>query len=170
MIVGEDLFVFFYELVRSSVRTSESTVFYVSRMLADVRGLDEGPFGTRLLSSREPTVLRSVGDGSLFISGFFPERIVYRGMSKNYYAQVGSTAYSVLADIVPKSARDLYEELSQSFPHLQRALEGVRERCDAMGMDAGDAAMKWLQTGSPILERRLTELGWNLSGRPAQKS
>lgn len=163
MIRGDgDLVSFFRELVDRATRdtgVTEETGFYLVRLLSDMRGLDEGPFGERLLSSTEPAVLRSVGDGTLFLSGFFPERLVYRGISPVYMAQVGSSAYASLSGRAPEQTRSMFKELATRFQTFQGALEDVREMCDAMGMDSGMAALRWLQTGSPAFERRLNELG-----------
>jgi len=161
-----DTIPFFKDLVDQALRNvgepvGEEAEFYVCRLLVDMgsKNLDEGPFGVRLLSSSEPVVLRSIGDGTLFLSGFFPERVKSKGLSSSYFASVGSSAYGILSSRAPRQVQSMYGELATQFHQLQRALEGVREMCDAMGMDLGDVALRWLQTRSPILERRMRELG-----------
>jgi hypothetical protein len=161
-----DTLPFFKDLVDRALKdvgepVGEDVEFYVVRLLVDMgtKSLDEGPFGIRLLSSKEPVVLRSVGDGSLFLSGFFHERVVYKGLTPAYLASIGSSAYGILSSKAPTPVRPVYGEMASTFRQLQRALVGVREMCDAMGLGIGEVAVRWLQTRSPVLERRANELG-----------
>lgn len=161
-----DTLPFFRELVERALRDAgkpvgEEVEYYVCMLLVEMgkKTLDEGPFGVQLLYSEEPVVLRSVGDGSLFLSGFFPERVVKRGLTPSYFAHVGSSAYGILSSRAPRQVRGMYGELATRFHHLQRTLVGVREMCDAMGLGIGEVAARWLQTRSPAFERRARELG-----------
>lgn len=118
----------------------------------------EDPLGIQMLSSVYPeriVVLKDVGDRSLFVSGFFEERMKRRGLSKSYYAGLSSSAYSELSRRYP----DPFGFLANRVVLLQRALKGVRDACDAMGMDHWSACDRWLETRSPALERRMARLG-----------
>jgi len=119
---------------------------------------EEEPLGVRMLQSayQERTiVLKDVGDRSLFVSGFFEERMKKRGISSSYYAGLSSSAYSELSRRYP----DPYGFLATNVVLLQRALRGVREACDALGLDAWSVHQAWLQNRSPALERRMARLG-----------
>ena len=119
---------------------------------------NEDSLGTKLLSSidsNRTTVLKEIGDTSLFVSGFFEERLRHRGISKSYYASLGSSAYGELA----VKYKEPFESMASQIVMLQRALKGVREACDAMGLDSWSACQSWLQNRSPALERRLARLG-----------
>ena len=149
---------FYDELARSfvglRVDPSVEVRSYLVLLLSDMarRPLDDGPFGRRLLEARSSVELRTIGDGALFLSGFFPERLARQGIPSSYYSSVGSSAYSRLGHAV-------YGEMAQRFPELQRVLRDVRGSCDAHGLDAPSACVRWLQTRSPVLERRLVSLG-----------
>lgn len=144
----------------------EEVSFYVCRLLVDMgeRTLDEGPFGVRLLSSSEPVVLRSVGDGTLFLSGFFPERISRLGLSTSYMEHVGSSAYTALAGRVPGQVAGMYRTMAHTFPRLRNALEVVRDGCDAPAIGKDGLALRWLQNRSEGLRRRLITMGVDVSG------
>lgn len=160
---------FFQKLLRDSFRDLRAEVdpsveVYVVFLLDEMGKTEytEEPLGVKMLSSPYPErigVLKEVGDRSLFVSGFFEERMKKRGLSTSYYAQLSSSAYSELSARIP----DPYRTMASQVRLLQRALRGVREACDAMGMDVWPAYERWLQNRSPALERRLIQLGMVLS-------
>lgn len=143
----------------------EEVSFYVCRLLVDMgeRSLDEGPFGVRLLSSDEPIVLRSVGDGTLFLSGFFPERIYHLGLSTSYMEQVGASAYVALSSKVPRQVSGMYRTMAHTFPRLRSVLEVVRDGCDAPVLGKDGLALRWLQNRSEGLRRRLITMGVDMT-------
>lgn len=115
----------------------------------------EDPLGIRLLGRSDQVVWKDVGDRALFVSGFFHERLAARGLSRGYYGAVSSSAYTLLSSKFPEP----FGQLSRQVQLLQRALEGVRAYCDAMGMDVWRLHGEWLRCRSPVIERRLLELG-----------
>lgn len=161
----KDTKAFFQKIFLESLRDLRATVrpeveVYVVFLLDEMGRLPyhEEPLGPMLLSSRDPertAVLKEVGDRSLFISGFFGERLKERGLSTSYYASLGSSAYGELAN----RYREPFESMASHIVLLQRALKGVREACDAMGLDSWSVHKAWLQNRSPALERRMARLG-----------
>ena len=161
----KDTRAFFQKIFLESLRDLRATVrpeveVYVVFLLDEMSRTpySEEPLGNMLLSAGDQDrsiILRQVGDRSLFVSGFFEERLRERGISTSYYASLGSSAYGQLA----ARYREPFESMALHMDLLQRALRGVREACDAMGLDSWSAHRAWLQNRSPALERRMARLG-----------
>jgi hypothetical protein len=85
-------------------------------------------------------LLRRLGDTSLFVSGFFPESLVGRAVSVDYYVAMGERAYDALGGAVARHSRGagdladrrtVFEELAARFKQLAALLEEVSERTAA---------------------------------------
>lgn len=100
--------------------------------------------------------LKDAGDQALFVSGFFAEHTVSRGLRPGYYAAIGSAAYLSLAR---RLRIGIFEELASRFSVLQGALRAVRSHCDTMGLGPMAALEEWARTRSRASEHRLAELG-----------
>ena len=113
----------------------------------------------------EPTVsaqkYKQLGDQALFVLGVFPQSIDRRGLSKKYYEQLGSSAYSSVAGILNQP---LYAELSAGFGAATWTLHDVFEefRLESRGEEDVLALYEeWLSTGSLRVLKRLQELGFH---------
>ena len=97
-------------MARQQLRTSEWTTYYVVRLLAgyvaagcDGTAFDSQPLGVRLAQalqaegSAQREGLRSVGDASLFVAGFFSDSLNRRLVDSDYYIALGANAYGRLA-------------------------------------------------------------------------
>lgn len=144
-----DLSSFFWPLVEEmgSGIAPELRV-YVVHVLVDPPNV-RPPFGPKIYGERTSVQeLAWLGDGILFLSGFYPE---YLGQD-DYYASLGSLAYA-------RAREDIYSELSRRFVSCRALVRDVRERCDVMGLDTMVALNRWLQNPSKALRTRLLELG-----------
>jgi hypothetical protein len=112
--------------------------------------------------------LKSVGDGTLYVSGFFPEHFEAKGVDAAYMARVGSTAYGAASSLLAqgRDGNDLFGELARGFDRFVRVLRDVADGLFAhRAKDAHDATSvvqlyeRWLKTGSGSLERALAEQG-----------
>lgn len=70
--------------------------------------------------------LKAVGDKSLLVSGLFPGLAERHHVSLNYYCQMGQTAYYTVSELEDNASAELYLQLSQYFPNLQKILQAMR--------------------------------------------
>jgi hypothetical protein len=116
--------------------------------------------------------LRVLGDGVLYVTGFFGDHLDTRGVARSYVNALGARAYdsaaSMLRSVAPASASDaatphLFRELSEKFPMFVELLSRI---ADGMQVNAArsDRAMlklyeRWLRTGSHELAHGLVSHG-----------
>jgi hypothetical protein len=157
---------FFRELVESAMQNQrvsahELTSFYVVNLLAgfihaDAHGCDDDqPLGMRLARALQAAgvaqrdALRSVGDQSLFISGFFADSLNRSLVDVDYYVQLGGLAYRSLARQGDGTFGDVFDELSDKFTTFVDVLGEVSERTSiSSNADVLRLYEKWLRTGS----------------------
>jgi hypothetical protein len=130
--------------------TEPATLDYVSDMLARfaqtralyaVKGADDRPLehivdflcetqddGPRRSDrARRRSILRHLGEYTLFMSGIFRDRLKRRG-ELNYYLQQGSTAYSECAGVEPQlTQRRLFERIHRDFTRIADTLDDMRQ-------------------------------------------
>jgi hypothetical protein len=155
---------FFRELVESAMQNQrvsahELTSFYVVNLLAgfvhaDAHADDE-PLGVRLARALQMADvaqrdnLRSVGDQSLFISGFFADSLNRSLVDVDYYIQLGELAYRSLARNGDRRFGDVFDELSDKFTTFVDVLGEVSERTSiSSNADVLRLYEKWLRTRS----------------------
>jgi hypothetical protein len=155
---------FFRELVESAMQNQrvsahELTSFYVVNLLAGFvhadAYADDEPLGVRLASALQMAgvarrdSLRSVGDQSLFISGFFADSLDRSLVDVDYYIQLGELAYRSLARNGDRTLADVFDELSDKFTTFVDVLGEVSERTSiSSNADLLRLYEKWLRTGS----------------------
>ena len=170
---------YFKELVETSlqrqrVSAGDETEFYLVNLLcqyirADRRGRhvdDEQPLGVRFARALESAGLeqrvrlRSVGDFSLFMSGFFSDSFTRRSVDIDYYRSLGESAYASLSRSEDEAFADVFAELSRKFVGFMDVLADVSDRTTlASATDALRIYEKWLRTGSERDGQRLVERG-----------
>ena len=104
--------------------------------------------------------LRSLGDFSLFMSGFFSDSFRRRSVDVDYYVSMGEYAYGSLSRRDEDAFGDVFAELAGKFIAFTDVLSDVSERT---GMSASADVLrlyeKWLRTRSPRDGQRLVERG-----------
>jgi len=155
---------FFRELVEAAMQNQrvsahELTSFYVVNLLtgfvhADSRTGD-APLCTKLAralqaaGSAQRDDLRSVGDQSLFFSGFFSDSFNRSLVDIDYYIHLGEAAYRSLARRGDDTFGDVFDELSDKFTDFVDVLGEVSERTSlSSNADVLRLYEKWLRTGS----------------------
>jgi hypothetical protein len=114
--------------------------------------------------------LRVLGDGALFIGGFFSEHLETRGVALHYVSSVGARAYDGAALMLrrapaktPGSPPDVFRELADNFTRFVDLLSRVADALLANAATTNRAVLKlyerWLRTGSDSLARALQERG-----------
>jgi hypothetical protein len=112
--------------------------------------------------------LRKLGDGVLYVLGFFGSSVERRGADTGYVMTVGSSAYSHasamlrLGNAVP-AGPDVLGELADKYPGFVEVLNDVAESelAGAASTDEGVLRLyeRWRRTGSERLAEQLGALG-----------
>jgi hypothetical protein len=170
---------YFRELVEASlqrqrVSAGDRTEFYLVNLLCQYVRVDQArapadndqPLGVRLTRALEcggleqRVRLRSVGDVSLFMSGFFSDSFTRRSVDIDYYRTLGECAYASLSRSESDAFADVFAELSRKFVGFMDVLADVSDRTTlASATDALRIYEKWLRTGSDRDGQRLIERG-----------
>jgi hypothetical protein len=187
---------FFHEAVGEAVRTrqmqaTEEAMSYLVSLLSDFVHpnaerddtferplaflLDEA---LRTTGAQRFQRLRALGDGVLYITGFFGDHIENRGVDVGYVTSVGATAYRGVASMLRRSPGDasdatsgkradgednVFLELSQKFDRFVDVLTTVADTTIAQ-QARGERGIvmlyeRWLRSGSTTLAKELGARG-----------
>jgi hypothetical protein len=170
---------YFKELVESALsrqhlQARDLTEYYLVNLLCQYVRLDgrhddseyAQPLALRLAKALESggfeqrARLRSLGDFSLFMSGFFPDSFKRRVIDVDYYKSMGEYAYSSLSRSEEDAFADVFGELATKFVAFMDVLADISERT-TLGSSADVLRLyeKWLRTGSPRDSQRLVDRG-----------
>jgi hypothetical protein len=179
LVRNESPAVYFKELVESALQrqrlqASELTSFYIVNLLTTFvhrdNGLcgraDEEPLALQLAramtseGSVRREALRSVGDLSLFVAGFFSDSLNRKLVDIDYYVMLGGRAYESLSRLEREALAPAFAELAGSFLSFVDVLNDVSEQCTVTtNADVLRLYEKWLRTGSRRHGQRLVERG-----------
>jgi hypothetical protein len=185
---------FFHEAVGEAVRTrqveaTEQAMSYLVALLSDFARpkaehddtfdrplaflLDEA---LRTTGAQRFQRLRALGDGVLYITGFFGDHIETRGVDVGYVTSVGATAYRGVASMLRRPPTDpidpakrqeaddnVFAELSQKFERFVEVLTTVADTTLAQ-QARGERGIvmlyeRWLRSGSATLAKELGARG-----------
>jgi hypothetical protein len=161
-------------LVRQRIETGELTAYYLVNLLCefvradrgDAAALDAEPLALRLGQALERggaeqrARLRSLGDVSLFMSGFFADRFRRKIVDVDYYVSVGEYAYASLSRQDESTFAEVFGELARRFVDFVDVIGEVSERSAlTSNTDLLRLYEKWLRTGSRRDGQRLAERG-----------
>jgi hypothetical protein len=161
-------------LARQHVSAGELTIHYLVNLLCqfvradacDGLGRDAEPLAFRLAraldngGSAQRAQLRSLGDLSLFVSGFFADSFPRRTVDVDYYVSMGEYAYGSLSRHDRDALAEVFGELARKFVGFTDVLSDVSERTGRpSSADALRLYEKWLRTGSTRDGQRLLERG-----------
>ncbi len=190
IVVSSNMTQFFRSVVDDAIRArgydaTDAAETYVVALLADYAKPD--PLSEETLS-RPLTILleealaavgrerferlRTVGDGVLYVSGFFGDHLEQRGVHDRYVSLLGARAYDIAAQMLrqggspsPDSAgaHDLFHELAVKFRMFVELLRNVADALQANAATTPSAMVrvyeKWLRTGSAPLAEALAARG-----------
>jgi hypothetical protein len=160
-------------MTRQNLKTSEWTAYYVVRLLAgyvdagrEETAFDAEPLGLRLAQAlhaegvAQREALRSVGDASLFVAGFFSDSLHRRLVDCDYYIALGANAYGRLAGDDHDAFADVFGEMADKFVPLVDVLAEISDRA-SLGTNRELLRLydRWLRTGSRRDESLLAERG-----------
>jgi hypothetical protein len=161
-------------LARQHVRAADLTEYYLVNLLCQYIRLDAGaavgevdePLALRLARAlrsgglEQRARLRSLGDFSLFMTGFFPDSFRRRLVDVDYYVSMGEYAYGSLARLDEDAFSEVFTELANKFVGFTDVLADISERTAlASHTDVLRLYEKWLRTGSERDGQRLVERG-----------
>lgn len=116
--------------------------------------------------------LKNLGDGTLYVSGFFGDHLEARGVNDGFVASIGGFAYRSAGNMLAARAKpavfDIYGELAENFRTFVEVLAEVAERTSfSPRTNAGALKLyeKWLRTGNDRLARELAAKGLTPSNR-----
>lgn len=169
---------YFREMVESSLarqhlQACDLTSYYLVNLLCQFVRLDAGnafgpssePLAFRLAraletgGSEQRARLRSLGDFSLFMSGFFSDSFNRRVVDVDYYKSMGEYAYGSLSRRDEDTFAEVFGELSRKFVGFMDVLADVSERTFGGNADVSRLYEKWLRTGSPRDGQKLIDRG-----------
>jgi hypothetical protein len=148
---------------RQHLKTSVWTSYYVVQMLTGyvtrrdhaASGVDDESLGVRLARALQADgalqreELRTVGDSSLFLVGFFADSLNRRLADIDYYISLGGSAYGRLAQADDEAFADVFGEMASKFVALTDVLAEVSERAALnRNTDLLRVYERWLRTGS----------------------
>lgn len=160
-------------LVRQHLQAGDLTSYYLVNLLCRFVRLDAREFGhdgeplafrlARALESgglEQRARLQSLGDFSLFMSGFFSDSFRRRVVDVDYYVSMGEYAYGSLSRRDEDTFSKVFGELSRKFVGFTDVLADISERTSlTAGADMFRVYEKWLRTGSPRDAQKLIDLG-----------
>ena len=161
-------------MARQHLKTSVWTSYYIVQMLAgyverrdtSTPGLDDEPLGLRLAralqaeGTAQREELRSIGDASLFLVGFFADSLHRRLTDIDYYISLGGSAYGRLAQSEDDAFSDVFGEMADKFVPLTDVLAEVSERARFnRSRDVLRIYERWLRTRSRRDGEWLAECG-----------
>jgi hypothetical protein len=111
--------------------------------------------------------LRTLGDGVLYVVGYFGGHVDLRGLDRAYVVNVGVTAYDNAAAMLRTGSRglgpDVLLELARKFEQFAHVLAEVADGALAHGArderDLLKVYERWLRTGSARLAQELGARG-----------
>lgn len=162
-------------LARQHLRAADLTEYYLVNLLCQYVRLDTSggvpaehgePLAVRLAralqsgGSEQRARLRSLGDFSLFMSGFFPDSFRRGPIDVDYYVSMGEYAYGSLSRNDEDRFSDVFAELARKFVGFTDVLADISERTALTShTDVLRLYEKWLRTGSTRDGQRLVERG-----------
>jgi hypothetical protein len=170
---------YFKELVdaaleRQQLKVGELTSFYLVNLLCGyvrfddggAASLDDEPLALQLARALEAAGaeqrarLRSLGDLSLFVSGFFSDSLSRKLVDVDYYVSMGEYAYASLSRQESETVAGVFAELADRFAGFVDVLSDISEQ-SALTSNANLLRLyeRWLRTGSRRAGQMLAERG-----------
>ncbi|HEY6725832.1 MAG TPA: hypothetical protein VI197_17480 [Polyangiaceae bacterium] len=118
--------------------------------------------------------LRTLGDGVLYVAGFFRDHITHRGVELSYVNALGAQAYGGASRMLKRPTsrssgsgdddQDIFSELSDNFHEFAELLFEIAEVFHTQAVGVTPRATvhlyeRWLKTGSNVVVRALCERG-----------
>ena len=159
-------------LARQHLQAGDLTEYYLVNLLCRYVRHDHGdadhgePLAVRLAralqtgGTEQRARLRSLGDFSLFMSGFFSDSLRRKVVDVDYYVSMGEYAYGSLSRRDEDAFAEVFGELARKFVGFTDVLADISERTAASSSaDLLRLYEKWLRTGSSRDGKKLIDQG-----------
>ena len=119
-------------------------------------------------------ILKNLGDGALYVSGFFVEFVEKSLVDIDYYIAMGGNAYGSLSETIGghkngETIAELYAKLAKKFNELVDLLNEVASKgakADALShQDMLKMYDRWTRTGNHRIQKKLADVGLFPVGR-----
>jgi hypothetical protein len=182
--LSANLETFFHDVVDDAMRkkhieATQAAEYYLVSLLTDYARPDahsheafERPL-TLLLDEAEHAPggerferLRALGDGVLYVSGFFAPHLETRGVEVRYVTALGARAYDGAGRMLRganDNVPDLFFELAENFGRFAELLSAVAEQLSLSAAPSSQGLLKlyerWMKTGSEQVGSELLHRG-----------
>lgn len=160
-------------LARQHVEAGSLTAYYLVNLLCQyvrpdgrAAGFQEEPLAIQLTralqtgGSEQRMRLRTLGDFSLFMSGFFSDSLRRRTIDVDYYVSMGEYAYGSLSRRDEDTFAEVFGELARKFVGYMDVLADISEQTAVTSSaDLLRLYEKWLRTGSSRDGKKLVDSG-----------
>jgi hypothetical protein len=186
--LSANLETFFHDVVddamkKKRVEATEAAEYYLVSLLTDYARPDarsnealERPLTLLLDEAMHASgkerfeKLRVLGDGVLYVSGFFAPHLETRGVEVRYVTSLGARAYDGAGRMLrgandnnDNAAPDLFFELAENFERFAELLSAVAEQLSLAAAPTSVGVLnlyeRWLKTGSAELGTELMQRG-----------
>lgn len=109
--------------------------------------------------------LRTLGDGVLYVSGFFWDHFQRRGVAAGYVYGIGARAYQNASAMLgaPDDGLDVFGELASRFDAFASVLADIADHTATMSAAGSQGVLqlyeRWLKTGSERIAQALSARG-----------
>ena len=159
---------------------------YIAPEMLNLQDGDYNPLNTPLAILFEKAVqapieeqfkiLKSVGDTSLYVSGFFQDYFNKKTFNLEYFITIGINAYENVSHITRNQTNRLqtsllYEKLAVKFPQLVEIVAILSDKFgDTKDLDIVATYERWVENKSERLLKKLNEQGIIPIPRPSKKN
>lgn len=111
--------------------------------------------------SQKVSLLKKLGDRSLYLSGFFADSFNRKIVDANYYAQMGGVAYETLAQCTREDIQaKVFLEISRKFTSFVDVFSYISHKSQiTSSQNILQVYDRYLKTGSGVAKKALLESG-----------
>jgi len=136
-------------------------------------GFEEKPLAFLVMDALEEdhpeaskAIFRKIGDVSLYTAGYFYERLAQKKVGRDYYIDIGESAYTTVAAKNPeRPQKEVFEELSAKFGKLVDVFAEISDR--TLPRDEVSLLRQyenWSESGDKRIEKNLIKAGILIKG------
>lgn len=116
---------------------------------------------------KQPQLYRSLGDASLYVSGFFQDYFNRKTFDINYYMTMGASAYDQASSLTRGQSRDdvFHETMESLAKNFVQIVDVVAQASDSSSMNQDSSLLilydRWNRSGSQRIRMLLEDKGIN---------
>lgn len=116
-------------------------------------------------ADRQPQLYRTLGDASLYVSGFFQDYFNRKTFDINYYMTMGASAYEQASSLTRGQPRDdaFHETMESLAKNFSQIVDVVAQASDSSSMNQDSSILvlydRWNRSGSQRIRMLLEDKG-----------